>query len=99
MPTSAVAVQTVVQSIAVQLIKLKIYIMKNWILKNKMYGIGAVAGAIAGFLYWKYVGCLTGTCAITSNPVRSTIYFAILGALLFSLFNKDPKTKINSANR
>ena len=63
--------------------------MKNWILKNKLYGIGAVAGAIAGFLYWKYVGCLTGTCAITSNPVRSTIYFAILGALLFSLFKKD----------
>jgi hypothetical protein len=67
--------------------------MKNWILKNKMYGIGAVAGAIAGFLYWKYVGCLTGTCAITSNPVRSTIYFAILGALLFSLFKKDQKQK------
>ena len=65
--------------------------MKNWILKNKLYGIGAVAGAIAGFLYWKYVGCLTGTCAITSNPVRSTIYFAILGALLFSLFKKDQK--------
>jgi hypothetical protein len=67
--------------------------MKTWILKNKMYGIGAVAGAIAGFLYWKYVGCLTGTCAITSNPVRSTIYFAILGALLFSLFKKDQKQK------
>ena len=66
--------------------------MKNWIIKNKLYGIGAVVGAIAGFLYWKYVGCLTGTCAITSNPVRSTIYFAVLGALLFSLFNKDQKS-------
>lgn len=68
--------------------------MKNWILKNKLYGIGAVAGAAAGFLYWKYVGCLTGTCAITSNPVRSTIYFAILGALLFGLFKKDQKKSI-----
>ena len=67
--------------------------MKNWILKNKMYGIGAVVGAIAGFLYWKYVGCLTGTCAITSNPVRSTAYFAIIGALLFSLFKKEQKEK------
>ncbi len=67
--------------------------MKNWILKNKMYGIGAALGAIAGFLYWKYVGCLTGTCAITSNPIRSTIYFAILGALLFSLFKKEEKGK------
>ena len=67
--------------------------MKNWILKNKMYGIGAVAGAIAGFLYWKYVGCLTGACAITSNPVRSTVYFAIIGALLFNLFKKEQKEK------
>ena len=66
--------------------------MKNWILKTKMYAIGAVTGAIAGFLYWKYVGCLTGTCAITSNPVRSTIYFAVLGTLLFSLFKKDQKS-------
>ena len=71
--------------------------MKNWILKNKLYGIGAVIGAIAGFIYWKYVGCLTGTCAITSNPIRSTIYFAVLGALLFSLFRKEPKeTQIHS---
>ena len=67
--------------------------MKNWILKNKLNGIGAALGAIAGFLYWKYVGCLTGTCTITSNPVRSTIYFAILGALLFSIFKKDRKQK------
>ena len=63
--------------------------MKQWILTNKMYAIGAALGAIAGFLYWKYVGCLTGTCAITSNPTRSTIYFAIIGALFFGLFIKS----------
>ena len=67
--------------------------MKKWIIKNKLLFIGAALGAIAGYLYWKYVGCLTGTCAITSNPVRSTFYFAILGALLFSLFKKDQKQK------
>ena len=65
--------------------------MKYWIIKNKLLFIGAVLGAIAGFLYWKYVGCLTGTCAITSNPIRSTIYFAVTGALLFSLFKKSEK--------
>ena len=58
-----------------------------------MYGIGAGLGAIAGFFYWKYVGCLTGTCAITSNPIRSTIYFAILGALLFSFFKTQSKVR------
>ena len=39
--------------------------MRNWIIKNKLYFIGASIGALGGFLYWKYVGCLTGTCAIT----------------------------------
>ncbi len=63
--------------------------MKNWILKNKLYGIGAAVGAIASFFYWKYVGCLTGTCAITSNPIRSTVYFALLGALVFGMFKKE----------
>ena len=65
--------------------------MKNWIIKNKLLFIGAALGAIAGFLYWKYVGCLTGTCAITSNPIRSTIYFAFFGAVLFGSFIKQSK--------
>jgi hypothetical protein len=66
-------------------------IMKNWILGNKLYAIGAFAGGIAGFLYWKYIGCLTGSCAITSKPVNSSLYFALLGALFFGLFKKNKK--------
>ena len=65
--------------------------MKNWVTNNKLYWLGAVVGAVAGFLYWKYVGCLTGTCAITSNPVRSTLYFALFGSLLFGMFKRDKK--------
>ena len=63
--------------------------MKNWIIKNKLYFLGAVIGALAGFLYWKYVGCLTGTCSITTSPLNSTIYFAIFGSILFGLFTKQ----------
>lgn len=66
--------------------------MKNWIIKNKLYVIGAFIGALAGFLYWKYVGCLTGTCSITSKPVNSTIYFALFGAILFGAFKKQTAT-------
>ena len=53
--------------------------------------LGVLVGGLAGFLYWKYVGCLTGTCSITSSPVNSTIYFALMGALLFSAFTKQEK--------
>ena len=65
--------------------------MKNWLLTNKLYLIGTAIGAFGGFLYWKYVGCLTGTCAITSNPFRSTLYFAALGALILGSFKKEKK--------
>ena len=65
--------------------------MKNWIVKNKLYFIGAAIGALGGLLYWKFVGCLTGTCAITSNPVRSSIYFAVFGGLIFGSFKKEKK--------
>lgn len=70
--------------------------MKSWIVKNRLYFLGAMAGAVAGFLYWKFVGCVTGTCAITSNPYRSTVYFAIMGGLLFSMFKKEKTTTVSN---
>jgi len=48
-----------------------------------------VMGAIAGFVYWKMIGCESGTCMITSKWHNSTVYGAIMGGLLFSLFNKE----------
>lgn len=65
--------------------------MKNFLGNNKLYFIGAAVGALSGYLYWKYVGCLTGTCAITSSPVNSTIYFALMGALVFGFFKKESR--------
>ncbi len=62
--------------------------MKQWLIYNKLYFIGALIGALSGFLYWNYVGCLTGTCAITSSPVNSSLYFAAVGAVLFGSFKK-----------
>ena len=54
--------------------------MTKWLKAYKFYLFGALAGAAGGYLYWKYIGCLSGTCAITSNPVNSTLYFAFMGA-------------------
>ena len=37
-------------------------------------------GALTGYLYFHFVGCVTGSCAITSSPWASTIVGAIIGA-------------------
>jgi hypothetical protein len=39
-------------------------------------------GGAGGFAFYRFVGCKTGMCPITSNPWLSTIYGALLGALL-----------------
>ncbi|MGI6199593.1 MAG: DUF6132 family protein [Christensenellales bacterium] len=41
-------------------------------------------GAVGGYLFYRFVGCASGTCAITSNPYISTIYGGVIGALLGS---------------
>ncbi len=62
--------------------------MKLRLLNNRLYIIGAIVGGIAGFLYWKWVGCASGTCRITSSPWNSSLYFGFMGALLFGMFKK-----------
>jgi hypothetical protein len=48
-------------------------------------GIGVVVGLLAGYLYYQEIGCLSGTCAITSKPLNSTLYGGLMGGLLFNL--------------
>lgn len=55
--------------------------------------IGSLLGAIGGYIYWQQIGCDSGTCAITSKPLNSTLYGAMMGALLFGMFKKEEKTK------
>ena len=54
-------------------------------------GIGIVVGAIAGYLYYYYIGCASGTCSITSKPLNSSLYGAVMGGLIFNMFVKSPK--------
>ncbi|HMU08803.1 MAG TPA: DUF6132 family protein [Ferruginibacter sp.] len=65
--------------------------MKKWFKNNLLYFIGAAVGAVAGYIYWQQVGCVSGTCAITSKPLNSTLYGALMGALLFGMFKKEYK--------
>ena len=56
-------------------------------------GLGVVVGLIAGYIYYQQVGCASGTCAITSKPLNSTLYGGLMGGLLFNLFVTSPKKK------
>jgi hypothetical protein len=47
--------------------------------------VGVVIGAVLGFGYYKLVGCASGTCPITSNPWVSTLYGAVMGAVVAGL--------------
>lgn len=53
--------------------------------KTIMIIIGTILGGIAGYLYWKYIGCSSGLCAITSVWYKSTLYGMFMGGLLFDL--------------
>ncbi len=62
--------------------------MKTFLKKNILAVTGVIVGAVAGYLYWHFVGCNSGSCAITSKPVNSTVYGSVMGGLLFSIFQR-----------
>ena len=68
----------------------------KYLIKYKFMLLGIVIGGIAGYMYYYYVGCASGTCAITSRPLNSTAYGAMMGRLFVNLFQKEkPKTDEN----
>lgn len=58
--------------------------------------IGTIIGIIGGYLYYRFVGCQSGSCAITSNPYMSMIWGGLMGYLLMDMlasylkFGKEP---------
>lgn len=44
--------------------------------------IGVVIGGVAGFALYRFVGCASGACPITSNPWISTIMGMVMGGLV-----------------
>ncbi len=69
--------------------------MKQVIYKRVLPVIG---GALLGYAYYYYVGCNSGTCAITSNPYISTAYGGIIGLLLSFPSKKKKREKVNEDN-
>lgn len=52
-------------------------------------------GVAAGYAYWYFIGCNSGSCPITSNWYTSVIYGGIVGAtwLLPTRRKTDPDSK------
>jgi hypothetical protein len=53
--------------------------MKAFLRKHILSVILSAAGATGGFLYWKFIGCSSGTCIIKSVWYLSTLYGMVLG--------------------
>ena len=54
-------------------------------------GLGVIIGAVGGYAYYHFIGCASGTCAITSKPLNATLYGSLMGGLLFNIFVPNPK--------
>lgn len=52
-------------------------------------------GATAGLVYYYVVGCATGSCPITADPVITMLYTALIGWLLSGIFRKDACCQCN----
>ena len=50
--------------------------------------VGTLVGAAAGYAYYYYIGCITGTCPIQTNPWLSTLFGGLIGFLIFSEVSK-----------
>ena len=70
--------------------KIIVLIKRNWLTL-----LGVVVGIIGGFLYWRFVGCSSGSCPITSSPTMSALWGAMMSGLVFSSFKKEKNEKIS----
>lgn len=60
-------------------------------------GLGIAVGLIGGFLYWRFIGCTSGSCPITSNWHTSTLVGGIFGYLIADSFKIKTKENPESA--
>ena len=47
--------------------------------------LGSILGALAGLVYYKYIGCWTGRCPITPNPWASMLFGVIMGNMIANI--------------
>lgn len=67
--------------------------MKEKVRNQKVQIIFTLAGAAGGFLYWKFIGCTSGTCPIQSVWYWSMIWGAAAGYLAGDLVDTVVKKR------
>ncbi|QQS51838.1 MAG: hypothetical protein IPM71_03695 [Bacteroidota bacterium] len=71
--------------------------------KKKLYILagGIIVGMAAGYAYWHFIGCTSGTCPLTSNWHTSTLMGGIFGYLIsdsIKVKNTDTEKNISTEN-
>jgi phosphate/sulfate permease len=69
--------------------------MNKFFKKHLLLGIFIIAGLAAGFIYWRFIGCKSGTCPITSSWHYSMLFGGVFGYLIGDSV-KDYKKKKKS---
>lgn len=65
--------------------------MTNFYIRHKYGILFLVPGIIVGFFYWRYVGCTSGTCPITSNWQLTVLFSGLIGFLIGDIIDDKRK--------
>ncbi|GAP69336.1 hypothetical protein BA6E_1103 [Bacteroidales bacterium 6E] len=72
--------------------------MMDFFKKNKLPLVFGGLGALGGFLYWKFVGCVSGTCMIQSVWYWSTLWGMAVGYLIGDMIRDFMLKRANKKN-
>lgn len=70
----------------------------DFVKKNKLPLLLGGIGALGGFLYWKFVGCVSGTCMIRSVWYWSTLWGMAVGYLIGDMIRDFMVKRANKKN-
>ncbi len=63
--------------------------MSDFFRRYKWKIVGAAVGAMAGYAYYYFIGCKSGTCPIQSHWHSSSLYGALIGYVFVNSPNKE----------
>jgi len=69
--------------------------MKKFLKKYWLQVTVAFIGLVGGYLYWRFIGCKSGSCPITSTWYMSVLLGGLIGYLIGDTIN-DIRKKIRS---